>query len=295
MTAATFPSGSESAAPAVAAPVTDTEASLRRLDSGKRLLKAGFNVLLSVVVILVAWQVLVGGFHLDAFTTRTPSQVWKFLTASQNDLQRHQLIVAFKTTARDAALGMFAGTVAAVVLALLFNRWRAVESSVMPIAMAFRAVPLIAMTPVITLIFDRGLLCITVISGIVTFFPTLINVSNALRMVPAPSIDVMRAYGASKGTTLRKVQLPSALPSLFASIRIAAPLALVGALLAEYLATGKGLGYLMLEAQFGSDYDMVWAGAAVTTFTAVFLYGLVASLEQVVLTRFSDDPGRAGR
>ena len=73
------------------------------------------------------------------------------------------------------------------------------------------------------------------------------NVTLALRAVPRESLDLMRAYGASRRTTLRKVQFPSALPALFASLRIAAPLALIGALLAEWLATGKGLGYLMLQ------------------------------------------------
>jgi ABC-type nitrate/sulfonate/bicarbonate transport system permease component len=173
---------------------------------------------------------------------------------------------------------------------MAFTRWQAAEQGVMPVAMAFRAVPLVAMTPLIALVFGRDILGVTVISGIVTFFPTLINVSVALRLVPASSIDVMRAYGAGPGLTLRKVQLPSALPALFASIRIAAPLALVGALLAEWLLTGKGLGYLMLTAQYGYDYDLMWAAAAITTFSAIVLYGLVASVEQVVLTRFSNDP-----
>ena len=266
------------------------EQTLRRLETGRRMLQSVGNVVLAVVVIIAAWHLIVTGFHLDHFTTRTPMQVWRFLRAPENDLARHNLLAAFRTTARDASLGLVAGTVAAVLLALIFNRWRAVEQAIMPIAMSFRAVPLVAMTPLIALIFHRGLLGVTVIAGIVTFFPTLINVSLALRAVPAPSIDLMRAYGASPGTTLRKVQLPSALPSLFASIRIAAPLALVGALLAEWLVTGQGLGYLMLTSQFGSDYDTMWTAAAITTFTAVLLYGLVSSVEQVVLTRFSDDP-----
>ena len=115
----------------------------------------------------------------------------------------------------------------------------------MPIAMVLRSVPLVAMTPLIVLVFGRGLMAVTVIAGIVTFFPTLVNVTLALRATPQESIDLCRAYGASPRHTLRKVQVPSALPALFASLRIAAPLALVGALLAEWLATGQGLGYLI--------------------------------------------------
>ena len=72
-------------------------------------------------------------------------------------------------------------------------------------------------------------------------------------------MDLCQAYGASPLTTLRKVQVPSALPALLASLRIAAPLALVGALLAEWLATGKGLGFKLLQAGALSDYSALWA------------------------------------
>ena len=158
---------------------------------------------------------------------------------------------------------------AAVLLANLFVLRRGVEQAVMPLAMTLRTTPLVAMAPLIALVFGRGLMAVTVIAGIVTFFPTLVNVTLALRAVPPESLDLMRAYGATSLTTLRKVQFPSALPALFASARIAAPLALVGALLAEWLATGKGLGYLMLTAIPSSQYAKMWAAVVVVTVTSV--------------------------
>jgi ABC-type nitrate/sulfonate/bicarbonate transport system permease component len=132
---------------------------------------------------------------------------------------------------------------------------------------------------------------VTVIAGIVTFFPTLVNVTLALRATPRESIDLMRAYGASPARTLRKVQVPSALPALFASLRIAAPLALVGALLSEWLATGKGLGYAILKAEALSRYNDMWARVVVVTLLSVVLYKLIGAVEAVVLNRYS--PTRA--
>jgi len=108
--------------------------------------------------------------------------------------------------------------------------------------------------------------------------------------VPTSSVDLMSAYGATRWRTLLRVQLPYSLPALFASIRIAAPLAVIGAYLAEYLATGQGLGYLMLTANFASDYDQMWSAVAIITFGAVLLYQVIAAIEQVVLTRFAADP-----
>jgi ABC-type nitrate/sulfonate/bicarbonate transport system permease component len=137
-------------------------------------------------------------------------------------------------------------------------------------------------------VFGRGLLAVTLISGIVTFFPTLVNVSIGLRSARPESIDLCRAYGATPFETLRKVQIPAALPAFFASLRIAAPLALIGALLAEWLATGNGLGYLMLQSITVFQLDRLWAAVVLVTLYSVILYSIISVVERVVLDRFGD-------
>jgi ABC-type nitrate/sulfonate/bicarbonate transport system permease component len=178
-----------------------------------------------------------------------------------------------------------------VACALAFNLSRPLERTLMPMAMVLRSVPLVAMTPLIVLVFGRDLRAVTVIAGIVTFFPTLVNVTLALRWTPQESLDLCRAYGASPFTTLRKVQVPNALPALLASLRIAAPLALVGALLAEWLATGKGLGYKLLQSGALSDYSGLWSRVVLVTLYSVLLYKLIGLVEKRVLSRFA--PTRA--
>ena len=157
--------------------------------------------------------------------------------------------------------------------------------------MTLRSVPLVAMTPLIALIFGRGLLSVTVIAGIVTFFPTLVNLTFGLKSVPPSALDLMYAYGANPQTTLMKVQLPCALPSLFASARIAAPGAIIGALLAEWLATGKGLGYLMLQSVTTFQLDRLWAAVAIITVFSVVLYNIISVIEGSVLSKYAPDRG----
>ena len=147
----------------------------------------------------------------------------------------------------DAGVGFVVGLAVAFVVAVLFVLSQTIEAAFLPIAMVIRSVPLVAMTPVITLVFGRGLLGTTVVSGIVVFFPSLVIMVFGLRSAPRQAADLCRAYGGSPFMTLRKVAVPSALPSIFASARIAVPGALIGALLAEWLATGKGLGAQMLD------------------------------------------------
>ena len=103
-----------------------------------------------------------------------------------------------------------------------------------------------------------------------------------------------RPFSGTSTTTMRKVQLPSALPAVFASLRIAAPLALIGALLAEWLATGKGLGYLMLQSVTTFELDRMWSAVTLVTVASIILYSVISAVEQLALSRYSpDSTGRA--
>jgi ABC-type nitrate/sulfonate/bicarbonate transport system permease component len=240
---------------------------------------------------LGVWILFVTVLNTEALVTKSPVDVWRYFTSDAEAGANRSLIVhQLGTTLRDALLGYVAGTVAAVVVASLFVLRRGFEATVMPIAMVLRSVPLVAMVPVLTLVFGRDILAVTIISGIITFFPSLVNLTFGLRSVPTQGLDLMKAYGSSPTRTLLTVRLPYAMPSLFASMRIGVPGAVIGALLAEWLATGKGLGYYMLKAQSLFDYTGIWASVAVLTFTTLVLYAIVGLLETPVLARF--DPER---
>jgi ABC-type nitrate/sulfonate/bicarbonate transport system permease component len=244
------------------------------------------SFVLSVAVGLAAWQLFLEVFSVDDFIGKGPADVWEHLTAAESAESRTELWDASRTTLRDAFVGLGVGSTIAVIVAIAFALWRGVEQTLMPVAMVLRSVPLVAMTPLIVVIFGRDILAVTVITGIVTFFATLVNVALALRSTPQETLDVCRAYGASPFQTLRKVQLPIALPALFASLRIAAPLALVGALLAEGLATGDGLGWLMSEARNSFQIEQLWSAVFLVTAYSVALYTVIGAAERLVLARF---------
>jgi sulfonate transport system permease protein len=241
----------------------------------------------SVGVSLLCWLAFIKLFHLNSYFAKSPADVWDYLTqGSSAGANRQELWSAMVTTLRDASLGYVFGTLLAVIAAMAVVTYRTVESTFMPVAVVLRSVPLVAMTPLIALALGRGLVSVTVIAGIVTFFPTLVNVVQGLRSAPDDAILLMKAFDASSLTTLFKVRLPSALPSLFSSARIAAPGALLGAVLAEWLSTGKGLGYLMLEASTESRFATLWSGVVLITVAAVIIYALVGVIEIPVLKRF---------
>ncbi|MCG1037844.1 ABC transporter permease subunit, partial [Polaribacter sp. DS7-9] len=136
------------------------------------------------------------------------------------------------------------------------------ERAAMPFAIILRSMPLVALTPLIVLLFGRGLFGVTVLITLVTFFPTLVTVILGLRAAPEGAIDVIRASGGSPLSAALRVRLMYAVPAITASARIAIPAAVSGAMLAEWLATGDGLGNMITLAAVNADYFTLWSAGA---------------------------------
>ncbi len=247
-----------------------------------------FSVLWSAAIILAAWWGLLRVLDVPPFIGKGPLEVWAYLTDPFSGADNCAALFAESlVTLRDGVLGLSAGMVAAIVVSIVFNLWPSLQRAFMGIAIALRSVPLVAMAPLVVLVFGRNLSAILVIGGVITFFPTLVNVTLALAATPNSARDLMTVFGASRADMLFKVQVPNALPALFASLRMAAPLAMTGAMMAAWLATGKGLGYGILTAGTASDYEGLWTRVALATAFSILLYGLVGVVERIVLAAYS--------
>lgn len=257
---------------------------------GRAVRRVGRSLLsatVTVVVTALVWQGAIWALHLSPYFAKGPADVFDYLFSGPQASADRQLIFSnLGTTLFDALLGYLAGTGAALVLAMAIVTSRPVEQTVMPVAIALRAVPLVAMTPVLELFTGQGLLTVTIIAGVVCFFPSLVNLVFGLRSAPTAAFDLMRAYGADEVAILRKVQVPYALAALFASAKIAVPGAIVGATLAEWLATGDGLGYQMFVSSSDSGWSELWTAVTVITVTSVVLYNILAMVEKPVIARY---------
>ena len=131
----------------------------------------------------------------------------------------------------------------------------------------------------------RGPSVILWITVSVTFFPAFVTLAQGLSLVPRAALDVPRAYGAGPLKQLRFVSIPASLPYLFAATRLAVPRALLGVMIAEWLATGTGLGNLLNQSRGYLDYGMIWAVAVVSVLVSVLFYQCVIVIERRVLSR----------
>jgi ABC-type nitrate/sulfonate/bicarbonate transport system permease component len=248
-----------------------------------------------VALVVLLWIALIRTFALDPLVAKSPADVWSYLVSGPGaGTHRGHIWGPLAQTLTDAGVGFGAGLAAAAAMALVFVLVPGVEQTVLPVAVLVRSVPLVAMTPLITLVFGRGLGGTTVVCGIVVYFPALVMIAQGLRAAPRLTTDLCRAYGAGSWTVARKVLIPAALPSLFASARLGVPSSLVGAMLAEWLATGKGLGYSMLLDPQSFDYAALWASVAVLTLVSIVLYNVVAGMETAVLRRFGNGAAVSG-
>lgn len=270
----------------------------------RRLARSLGSLFISVVVVLVLWEGFILLYHIQPILAKNPLDMWRYLfTQHANPASglrsaagnRAVLFGNLKVTLRDAGLGYLAGIVLAMGVACVFVLQRSLEQTFMPISIVLRSMPLVAMAPLITLIFGRGLVAVTVVGGVVCFFPALINIMYGLQATPQSMLDVMSVYGASKLTTLRKVLVPSALPSIFASLRINVPASVIGALLAEWLVTGQGSGQEMLTVENTFDYGELWSAVVLVTLMSIVAYSIMSAIEGGVLSRYAPDAARPGR
>lgn len=254
------------------------------------LARAAGGMLVALGALIVVWVAFLEIFDVSDFVGIGPDRVVEHLFAADDAAENRSAIVAgLSRTLVDAFAGLAIGGVTSVAIACAFVLWQPVERALLPIGVAFQTVPIVALVPLLALLFGRGLVSTIIVTGIIVFFPTLVLVTHGLRSVSTQSVDLLRAYDASELTVLRVLRLPSALPSVFAAAKIAVPGAILGALLAEWLFTGVGLGYEMLTATTTNDYKQLWAATATLTMFAIVVYTLTTMIERVVLGRFAPE------
>jgi ABC-type nitrate/sulfonate/bicarbonate transport system permease component len=245
------------------------------------------GLVIGLVILLVVWQVMTAITHLPALVFKSPIDVYRWLVEGrQANANRISVLDPLGTTLRDALLGWIVGAVLAVTVSCLFSLSKLVEGVVLPVAFLLQSVPILALTPLISVEFGRGLTSVVVITTVITFLPTLLTVTLGLRSCPPTSGDLIHVYGGGRLFHLWHVALPSALPSIFAAVRLSAPTSLVAALLAEYFSTGTGIGNLLAASQTSYDYTQIWAAVALIGVCGLLLYALVSLIEVPVLVRF---------
>jgi NitT/TauT family transport system permease protein len=244
-----------------------------------------------IVAFLAVWQVGVTVYKVPAYLLPSPSQISRTFAAELPKLLYHSWVTAY-----EMLLGYGLAVAVAIPLAIAITSSPRFDSFVMPQMLFFQVVPKVAIAPLFLVWFGVGTTPKVLVAFLISFFPIVIDAAVGLRSMPAEMRDLARSMGASRLQVFTRFRLPTSLPYLFSGLKVAATLAVAGAVVGEFVGADKGLGYLLLVTNSNMETALMFATiAALTAIGLVFFYA-VECLESLLIPwhvthRVRDDVG----
>ncbi|HSI47180.1 MAG TPA: ABC transporter permease [Ideonella sp.] len=239
---------------------------------------AGYLLVMAVVAAL--WQAVIVALAVPAYLMPSPAEVARAMLAHGPEIAQ-----AAGLTLQATLIGLAVATVVALLLAMLFIASRWVDAALMPLIVAVRTVPMIAIAPVLVLIFGRDRWNGVGMVALLSFFQIMLAAKKGFEAPSRHMLELMHCCGAGFWQTLIKLRLPCALTHLFTGLRIASASAILCAMFAEWLSGAPGLGSLILDANARQQFALMWAAVAVGTTVSYLFFTCAIALERLVQDR----------
>jgi NitT/TauT family transport system permease protein len=243
----------------------------------------------SLGLAVLFWYLVTRITDLPAFILPPPDLVWTrfWQVVGDGSLLRNALVTMIEVLA-----GLALGAGVATILGYLLARSLTFERLLSPYIVASQAVPVVAIAPLLVIWFGPGLASKVLICALIVFFPVLINTVVGLRSVPEELHDLMRSLQATRWQTMRYLEIPAALPVLLGGLRIGATLAVIGAVVGEFVGADRGLGFLINVGRGRYDTALVFVAVFTLVLLALSLYGIVVIIENRSLSWRERPDGR---
>jgi NitT/TauT family transport system permease protein len=236
-----------------------------------------------LVGVLVAWEVLVSTSGIQGFVLPAPSAIWSALV--ENWTADYAILPAAQVTLFEALGGLALGTVLGVATAFIVSRFPTARDTVLPLAIAINAIPIIAFAPIANNWFGiLSPLSKMAVAAALVYFPIMINVLRGLTEVDRSALELMRSYAAGPTAVTMQLRVPNALPYFLTGLKVATTLSLIGAVVGEYFGgLSATLGRVVVSAASALRFDVTWAAILVVSMTGIVLYLIVAALERLLI------------
>lgn len=233
----------------------------------------------ALVLVLVAavWDLVVHLAHVQDYIFPSLENVFRSLYKNWSSVLGSATWVTFQ----EMLFGFLISIAVAVVIALSLHSSATLRAAIYPLLIGSQAVPIVVIGPILAIIFGYGITPKLIIVAISCFFPIVVNLVDGLASVDPDLIKVMRTLDGSRLATLFRVEVPSALPSFFSGMRIAAVYAPIGAVFGEYAGSQNGLGYVLIQATPQLNTDLVFAAVLLLTVMSILLFVLLSFLERI--------------
>jgi NitT/TauT family transport system permease protein len=250
----------------------------RRLATRLRWFFGTQRLLLSFLVLFLVWELLVRLLGVPAYLLPPPSAILQDSLGRWNRMLQNTLI-----TTQEIVAGYLLAVLISITLALVIAYSRFMQETVYPIIVFFQIVPKIAIAPLFIIWFGFGFTPKLLLVFLLSFFPIVVSSIAGFRSVDPEIMDLARSTGASSWMMFRKIRLPQALPSIFTGLKVAAALSATAAVVAEFVASDKGLGYLLLEFNGNLNTSMVFATVIVLSIVGLLVYYVVELIERLLI------------
>jgi len=232
------------------------------------------------VIFLAAWQWLPGLLGVPAFIIPSAGQVWdEFL----HMIARDRLVFHTAITAMQVGVGFLLGVLLGILCGFALGLSPSAEFVLSPYILALQIAPKVAFAPLFIIWFGYTVYPKILVCVLIVFFPVMINVLGAVRALDPDIVRLAKSFTANRFQVFWKIEFPAAMAPLFAGLRIAATLAVIGVLVGELVGGNIGLGYLLAFAEGSGDTAQVFVAIIMLTLIGIVLYGLVVAVEKRVL------------
>jgi NitT/TauT family transport system permease protein len=237
-----------------------------------------FWPLLGVASLLLLWWGSILVFNVKPFIAPTPAAVIQAIWTN-----RSLLLLNLVPTLEEALAGFAIGNLTAIVVASAFVYNQTLRRMYFPVAVIFNTIPIIALSPILILIFGLSVAAKILISAIICFFPTLVNMIRGLEAVSTSELEMMRVMSARKWEVFWRLRFPRSMPFLFSALRIACTTSVIGAIVSEWIGSQLGIGMLIIQSTFNYRTELLYAAITTSSALALSMFGAVALAEKLLV------------
>jgi NitT/TauT family transport system permease protein len=237
-----------------------------------------FFPLLGTAIIVLVWHYYVVLLHVPIVVLPTPIQVLDTMVRDARMLSEEAWI-----TALECVYGFVLAMGIGIPIAVAVTYSRIANLMFYPLLVASQSIPKVAVAPILLIWFGTGLQSKLAMAFVIAFFPVVVDTATGLRSTSPELLELARSLQCSRLQTFFKIQLPSALPSIFSGAKIAVTLAVIGAVIGEFIGSNEGLGNLLLTANSQLNTPLVWASLVVLSMLGMLLYAAVVLAEKILM------------
>lgn len=235
-----------------------------------------------ILALLAIWQGAVGLFEIREFILPTPLSALEHLFLPQPDAN-YNWIVHIRATLLEIGLSFVITSIVGISIAIALAWSEASRKVSMPLFVFVNSLPIIAIAPILVLWSGYGLKTNILIAFLVSFFPVVINTLAGLAAIEEELLDLVKYLHGTKLQVFLKLRIPNSLPYIFTGLKICSTMCVVGAIVGEFIASDRGLGYIIINSQYTMDSPPIYAGLMLVSLFGVSLFGLVGLAERIFM------------